>query len=163
VRPFVPEAPTLSAASLKPGERGVLKTVLKGTQPTDIPVEVVSVVPQKGEVENVILIRFLPNANERAGRLAQGMSGSPVYVRGKLIGAVGSGWEFGDHRLALVTSCAPSSPTGRGRSRRERHRRVEPDWRPPCRFPASPRGRPGGLAVPWGRRSRKRRVPPEGP
>ena len=26
VRPFVPEAPTLSAASLKPGERGVLKT-----------------------------------------------------------------------------------------------------------------------------------------
>lgn len=103
VRPFVPEAPTLSTASLKPGERGVLKTVLKGTQPTDIPVEVVSVIPQKGEVENVVLIRFLPNADERAGRLAQGMSGSPVYVRGKLIGAVGSGWEFGDHRLALVT------------------------------------------------------------
>ena len=54
-------------------------------------------------MENVVLIRFLPNADERAGRLAQGMSGSPVYVRGKLIGAVGSGWEFGDHRLALVT------------------------------------------------------------
>ena len=91
MRPFVPEAPTLSTASLKPGERGVLKTVLKGTQPTDIPVEMVSVIPQKGEVENIILIRFLPNSDERAGRLAQGMSGSSVYVREKLIKTVGSG------------------------------------------------------------------------
>ena len=31
------------------------------------------------------------------------MSGSPVYINGKLIGAVAIGWEFGDHSLCCVT------------------------------------------------------------
>jgi hypothetical protein len=31
------------------------------------------------------------------------MSGSPVYINGKLIGAVGYGWNFSDHNLGLVT------------------------------------------------------------
>ena len=100
---FVPDVPTISTGALKQGERGTLKTVLRGTEPTTIPVEVVSVIPQKGEVDNAILIRFLPNSDDRAGGVAHGMSGSPLYVRGKLAGALGSGWDFGDHTLALVT------------------------------------------------------------
>jgi hypothetical protein len=31
------------------------------------------------------------------------MSGSPVFIDGKLVGAVGIGWNFSDHTMALVT------------------------------------------------------------
>ena len=83
--------------------KGYLLTVLKGTHPVRLPLEVVDVVPQKGEVRSAILIRLLPSPNNRSGGVAQGMSGSPVYIGGKLAGAVGSGWSFSDHNLALVT------------------------------------------------------------
>ncbi len=35
--------------------------------------------------------------------IAAGMSGSPVYVGGKLVGAIGYGWQFGDNNLGHVT------------------------------------------------------------
>lgn len=109
--------------------RGYLLTVLRGTRPERLPLEVVDVVPQKGEVSRSILVRLLPSANNRAGGVAQGMSGSPVYIGGRLAGAVGSGWSFSDHNLALVTPiedmCAvfsrpdrPAHPLGRGPSPR---------------------------------------------
>jgi hypothetical protein len=77
-------------------------TVLKGTKPVRLPVEVVSVVPRKEAVRSYIMIRMLSSPENRTG-LAQGMSGSPVYVNGKLVGAVGIGWNFSDHKMALVT------------------------------------------------------------
>ena len=101
--PFVPDDPIVPAAAVRAGSRGHMLTVLKGTKPVRIPIEVVSVVPQKGDVRNAILIRLLPSPNNRAGGIAQGMSGSPVYVDGRLAGAVGIGWAFSDHNLALVT------------------------------------------------------------
>lgn len=125
--PFVPEQPIVSAGALRAGMRGYLLTVLRGTRPERLPLEVVDVVPQKGEVSRSILVRLLPSANNRAGGVAQGMSGSPVYIGGRLAGAVGSGWSFSDHNLALVTPiedmCAvfsrpdrPAHPLGRGPS-----------------------------------------------
>ena len=100
-------------------------TVLRGTRPERLLLEVVDVVLQKGEVSRFILVRLLPSANNRAGGVAQGMSGSPVYIGGRLAGAVGSGWSFSDHNLALVTPiedmCAvfsrpdrPAHPLGSG-------------------------------------------------
>lgn len=103
--PFVPEQPTVPAEELSSGERGEMLTVLRGTEPVSTPVEVVSVIPQKGEVRHGILIRLLPQGGERV-ELAMGMSGSPVYIKGRLAGAVSSGWEFSDHSLALVTPIA---------------------------------------------------------
>lgn len=101
--PFVPEQPIVPVRALKAGMKGHLLTVLRGTRPVRLPLEVVDVVPQKGEVRSAILIRLLPSPNNRAGGVAQGMSGSPVYIGGRLAGAVGSGWNFSDHDLALVT------------------------------------------------------------
>ena len=100
---FTPEQPVLPAASLRSGARGYLLTVLKGTKPVRLPLEIVSVVPGKEQVKNSILIRMLPSPENRTGGVAQGMSGSPVFVEGKLVGAVGVGWNFSDHTMALVT------------------------------------------------------------
>lgn len=111
--PFVPEQPTIRAGALRTGEKGYMLTVLRGTEPVRLPVQVAGVIPQslsasRGEIRDFILVRILPfrDARGQTVELARGMSGSPVYFRGKLAGAVGRGWEFSDHSLALVTPIA---------------------------------------------------------
>ena len=97
---FTPEQPTISVNELKPDMNGYILTVLKGFDPVKIPVKIISIIPQKPGtyVSEQILIKFMGN-----NKLSQGMSGSPVYVDGKIAGAVRSGWEQSDHTLALVT------------------------------------------------------------
>ncbi|MBQ7154585.1 MAG: hypothetical protein IJR85_03385 [Synergistaceae bacterium] len=96
---FVPEQPTMPVNSLKPGMTGYILTVIRGTEPERIPIKIVSISPQKPglEISDEILVRFTGRQ-----KLAQGMSGSPVYVQGKLIGAIRSGWEMSDQTLAFV-------------------------------------------------------------
>ena len=97
---FVPEQPIMSVSELKSGMSGYMLTVMKGTAPVRIPVKIVSVIPQKPgrELTDEILIKITGGY-----KLAQGMSGSPVYVKGKLIGGVRSGWEMSDQTLAFVS------------------------------------------------------------
>ena len=96
---FVPEQPTIPVSALKPGMSGYMLTVLRGTEPERVPLKIVSISPQKPgrEVSDEILIRLTGRQ-----RLAQGMSGSPVYIGGKLAGAIRSGWEMSDQTLAFV-------------------------------------------------------------
>lgn len=94
----------MSAENLRPGMRGHMLTVLRGTEPVRLPIEIVSVIPQRGRHANhSIMIRLLPSNLNNVGGAAQGMSGSPVYVDGKLIGAVSMGWGFSDHQTVMVT------------------------------------------------------------
>jgi hypothetical protein len=99
---FVPEQSVVSTNKLRAGMTGYMLTVLKGTKPVRLPIEIVSVISQRGSIKNSVMIRMLPSEKNKIG-LAQGMSGSPVYVGGKLVGAVAVGWDFSDHRIALVT------------------------------------------------------------
>ena len=87
---FTPLQPVLPSAGLRSGMKGHLLTVLKGTKPIGLPLEIVSVVPGKEQVKNSILIRMLPSPDNKTGGVAQGMSGSPVFVGGMLVGAVGA-------------------------------------------------------------------------
>ncbi len=91
---FTLEPEILPPDDVNAGMLGYMLTVKLAQDIVCIPVEVISVIPaQKG---NFILIRLID------AELAQGMSGSPVYIDGKLIGAVRSGWENSGHELALV-------------------------------------------------------------
>ena len=96
---FVPDVPVMPVREIKPGMKGYMLTVMKGLEPVKIPVQIVSIIPHKPgmSITNEILIKFMDNT-----RLAQGMSGSPVYVNGKLTGAIRSGWDFSDHTMALA-------------------------------------------------------------
>ena len=40
---------------------------------------------------------------EQTGGIASGMSGSPVFVDGRLVGAIAYGFGYADHRIGLVT------------------------------------------------------------
>jgi hypothetical protein len=83
--------------------KGNALTVVKGREVLSFPVEILAIVPQHGEPRNLIMIRALGRDIGRAGGIAAGMSGSPVYIEGKLVGAIGYGWNFSDHSLGLVT------------------------------------------------------------
>lgn len=101
--PFQPGSYVMKVGEIRPGMKGEARTVLKGQTVVGFPVTVVSVLPKKGIPRHLILIRAEGPLMEKTGGIAAGMSGSPVFIEGKLVGAIGYGWDFSDHRLGLVT------------------------------------------------------------
>jgi hypothetical protein len=83
--------------------RGYALTVVSGREIVRFPVEIVSVIPRKGTPRHLIMIKASGPIIEKTGGIAAGMSGSPVYINEKLIGAIGYGWNFSEHTLGLVT------------------------------------------------------------
>ncbi|HLH37681.1 MAG TPA: hypothetical protein VKX39_00920 [Bryobacteraceae bacterium] len=72
---------------VKPGMHGVAWTVFRGTEPEPVPIEIIGTWKgQLGPRQDVILAKMGGKA-ERTN-VAAGMSGSPVYIDGKLVGAV---------------------------------------------------------------------------
>lgn len=88
---------------LKPGLVGEARTVIRGEEIISFPVEIISVLPRKGSPAHLILVKADGPIIEKTGGIAAGMSGSPVFIDGRLVGAIGYGWNFSDHRLGLVT------------------------------------------------------------
>ena len=93
---FLPE-------EIRPGLRGVAKTVISGNTIETFDVEVLGLVPQSPPLSNLIMVRVSGDVIERSGGIAQGMSGSPVYIQDRLLGAIGYTYAQTDHRIGLVT------------------------------------------------------------
>lgn len=94
----------ISAAQVRPGMKGVAWTVFQGTKPEPMDLEVLGVMRNSnGPRGNIILIRLLGQKPEYTGVVA-GMSGSPVYIEGKLAGALAFRiGEFSKEPIAGVT------------------------------------------------------------
>ncbi|MEC9488488.1 MAG: hypothetical protein UMV23_03280 [Halanaerobium sp.] len=90
----------MAVDELVPGMDGIGKTVIHGTEVQEFPVKVIDIIPDP--LGDLILIKFVDEKLPEQG-LAAGMSGSPVFVAGRLLGAIGYGWSLSDNRLALVT------------------------------------------------------------
>jgi hypothetical protein len=89
-------------SSVRPGMRGYGLTVKSGTRIERFDVEVVDVMRNFLAKQDMILVRCL--GDEFADhRIAQGMSGSPVYFEDKPAGAIAYAWGFQKHALAGVT------------------------------------------------------------
>ncbi len=88
---------------IKIGMQGTGKTVVSGTKLEEFGVEVLGIMKNKGPAGDLILVRTSGDVIDRTGGIAQGMSGSPVYIDGKLIGAVAYGWSLTDHKVGMVT------------------------------------------------------------
>jgi hypothetical protein len=72
---------------LKPGMRGVAWTVFSGSVPEAVPVEIVGVWKSAWGPQQDIIVGKLTGKASRTN-VAGGMSGSPVYIDGKLVGAI---------------------------------------------------------------------------
>src|SRR5262249_50432731 len=81
--------------------KGIGKTVFAGTRIEQFGVEILGVLENEGPKQSIILARLSHPALERAGVL-QGMSGSPVYIDGKLLGAVALAFQFAKERIAGI-------------------------------------------------------------
>jgi len=81
------DVPILPLSEIHRGMRGVGKTVYYGEQIEEFGVEVIDVVENYYPKRAIILVRLSGEEAERAG-VVSGMSGSPVYIDGKLIGAL---------------------------------------------------------------------------
>ncbi|NLN17580.1 MAG: hypothetical protein GX182_09760 [Firmicutes bacterium] len=88
---------------LYPGLTGVCKTVIEGETIEELDVEVISILPNQGPAGDLVLLRLGGPLVEEVGGVGAGMSGSPVFFEGKLAGAIGYGFDYTDHRLALMT------------------------------------------------------------
>ena len=100
---FVPTEPVMPLSQIKPGMTGYAKTVFSGTKITPFEISVIGVLPRKTSPKNLIVIEVKDEYVRAHGGIAAGMSGSPVYIDGKLIGAIGYGWTFADSNLGMVT------------------------------------------------------------
>jgi hypothetical protein len=96
----------MTVDEIKPGMIGIGKTVVSGTTPEDFGVKVLGIMKNAGPSGDLILIRTYGKVIDRTGGIAEGMSGSPVYIDGKLIGAVAYGWSMADHKIGMVTPIA---------------------------------------------------------
>jgi hypothetical protein len=103
----------LGVEELAPGMTGTGLTVSRGTTPEAFDVEIVDVL-DNALAPGVPLIVVEADSPEldRVGGIWAGMSGSPVYVDGKLIGAVGYGFSFGPSKLGGVTPAAAMQRVG---------------------------------------------------
>jgi hypothetical protein len=106
-RPIAQAVTMMPITDIRPGMIGVGRTVFSGTTLADFKVEVLGVMrnvlaPQR----NLILARLEGGPLAKTGVIA-GMSGSPVYIDGKLVGAVSySLGQFSTEAIAGITPIA---------------------------------------------------------
>lgn len=81
-------------AEVEPGQRGVWRTVVTGGEMAEFELEILGVVPNfAGPGKAVILAKSEDVEHLRSGPVA-GMSGSPVYIDGRLVGAYAYGFTW---------------------------------------------------------------------
>jgi hypothetical protein len=106
--PLLAAASALSAApdifplkDVRAGQRGIGKTVFAGTRVEEFQVEVLGVLDNIGPQQSIILARLSGGPLANTGVL-QGMSGSPVYIDGRLAGAVALGFPEAKEAIAGI-------------------------------------------------------------
>lgn len=91
------------------GMRGIGKTVVANDEVSEFAADVLGVIDNPGTLSDFIVVRVSGEAIGRSGGIAQGMSGSPIYVGGKLIGALSraASWSKEITPIGLVTPIEP--------------------------------------------------------
>ena len=131
---------TFPLDDVRPGMTATFHTVLQGTKIERFDVELLSVVHDVGPGQDMILAKALGERIAHEG-VSQGMSGSPVYVDGKLVGAVSSTWSFTKEPLLGITPAGQMSREAEGSAA---SRRSPPRWSSPASTAASSTWRRAG-------------------
>jgi len=92
----------MSIDEVRVGMKGVGKTVFSGTQIEEFQVEILGVMENARPHGDMILARVSGGPLATSGMI-QGMSGSPVYIDGKLLGAAAYGWSFSKEPICGIT------------------------------------------------------------
>jgi hypothetical protein len=125
-------ASTLEAAEpmplseVRPGMQGVGRTVFEGARVDEFGVRILGVLENAvGPQQSLILARLEGGPLAQTGVIA-GMSGSPVFVDGKLVGAVAYSFPFGKEPIAGITPIGDMLAAAENRAPRAASARLHP-------------------------------------
>lgn len=114
------QMPVFPLRDVRAGQHGVGRTVLTGNKIEEFQVEILGVLENIGPKQSIILARLSGAGLENAG-VMQGMSGSPVYIDGRLVGAVALAFPFSKDPIAgirpiedMLRTAAPPPPKQAG-------------------------------------------------
>lgn len=114
---------------VRAGMKGIGRTVFEGTEPQEFKVEILGVLRNiNGPQRNLVLARLEGGPLANTG-VMQGMSGSPVYIDGKLLGAVSySIGAFSKEPIAGITPIAEMTETAALAPRRPAIQKAALSW-----------------------------------
>lgn len=125
-------APVVHAQAFYPlkdvhaGLRGTGRTVFSANRVEEFKVEILGTLENLAPRQSIILARLSGGPLAETG-VMQGMSGSPVYIDGKLVGAVALGFAFSKEPIAgiqpieqMIADSTPPPPGPAGRSQLRR-------------------------------------------
>ncbi len=90
-------------SEIKEGMRGTARSVFRGTEPEEFTVEILGIVPNYIGPRQDMIVGRLSGANAERTFVFAGMSGSPVYIDGKLVGAISYSFPFAKEPIAGIT------------------------------------------------------------
>ena len=121
---------TMPIEQVKPGLKGKGRTVFLAGNIEEFDAEILGIIPNNQAKRSIIIARLSGKGLETTG-IIQGMSGSPVYIDGKLIGAVAYSFPFSKEPIAGIT------PIGEMLAVAEPPGAAKPSTRPSLPFRAS--------------------------
>ena len=90
-------------SEVKEGMRGTARTVFRGSEAEEFSVEILGIIPGAiGPKQDLIIGRISGGPSDRTSVFA-GMSGSPVYLNGKLAGAISYSFPFSKEPICGIT------------------------------------------------------------
>src|SRR5258705_2161511 len=95
--------PLFPLEDLRPGMKGTARTVFSGTETQEFGVEILGVLPGFPGPRQSAIIARLSGANVEKTGVFAGMSGSPVYIDGKMVGAIAFSFPFSKEAIAGIT------------------------------------------------------------
>lgn len=122
---YAANIPLMPVKDIQPGMKGIGKTVISGDTIEEFDVEVIGVSGKETSGYS-ILVHLSGPLIEKTGGVAQGMSGSPVYIDGRMVGAVAYGKSFNDPHYCFLT------PIGSMLKMLDTPQRQSMDWIPKC-------------------------------
>ena len=87
---------------VKPGMHGIGRTVFANQKMETFDVEIIGALENSAPKQTMVMARLTGGPLANTGVIA-GMSGSPVYIDGKLLGAVAFGFAFSKEAIAGIT------------------------------------------------------------
>jgi hypothetical protein len=114
---------------VRPGQKGYGLTVFSGFKLERFEVEVIDVLRQMLPQQDIVLVRVDHPVLRKTGVIG-GMSGSPIFIDGKLLGALAYGWQFAKEPICGVTPAQPMFDLLKLKLRGPEHAGYASSWLP---------------------------------
>ncbi|MBK9215213.1 MAG: hypothetical protein IPM59_06380 [Chloracidobacterium sp.] len=101
--PSLADISVMPVSEIREGMRGTAKSVFRGSQPEEFSVEILGVLPNWIGPGQDMIVGKLSGANAERTFVFAGMSGSPVYINGKLVGAISYSFPFAKEPICGIT------------------------------------------------------------